>query len=197
MPRQHDASHAQPGSGTATGILDAGGGQRHDHRHCLPATDDLRPPARTVDGPGRNHDRDSGRPRHYGGTSANRVTLSRHGLRHVRRRHAAAATVTFSQRQHHAGTATAASSGTATLSTSASAVGSDVDHGHTTAAMRPSIRSRSISGRLRHHHHRRRQRHAEATAATAVRPPPPNWTSPDGVAVDAAGDLFIADTATT
>ena len=33
-----------------------------------------------------------------------------------------------------------------------------------------------------------------ATAAIAVRPPPPNWTDPDGVAVDSAGDLFIADT---
>ena len=33
-----------------------------------------------------------------------------------------------------------------------------------------------------------------AIAATADRPPPPNSMSPDGVAVDAAGDLFIADT---
>ena len=29
--------------------------------------------------------------------------------------------------------------------------------------------------------------------ATAARPPPPSWTTPTGVAVDAAGNLFIAD----
>ena len=33
-----------------------------------------------------------------------------------------------------------------------------------------------------------------ATAAITVRPPPPNCANPDGVAVDSAGDLFIADT---
>ena len=44
------------------------------------------------------------------------------------------------------------------------------------------------------HHHRGRAATAPAaTAATAGRPPPPSWTSPSGVAVDAAGDLFIAD----
>ena len=32
-----------------------------------------------------------------------------------------------------------------------------------------------------------------ATAATAGPPPTPNWTTPGGVAVDSAGDLFIAD----
>ena len=32
------------------------------------------------------------------------------------------------------------------------------------------------------------------TAATTGPPPPPSWTSPCGVAVDSAGDLFIADT---
>ena len=35
---------------------------------------------------------------------------------------------------------------------------------------------------------------ASARAATAVRPPPPNSSWPSGVAVDSAGDLFIADT---
>ena len=52
---------------------------------------------------------------------------------------------------------------------------------------------REVNARTRHHHHRRRQWRLRATAATAAGHRR-RTVRPYGVAVDAGGDLFIADT---
>ena len=54
-------------------------------------------------------------------------------------------------------------------------------------------RVREINHRHRPDHHRGRQRVLRGTTATASRPPPQCSTSPRGVALDGAGDLYIAD----